>query len=177
MATVASTTRPRATGTPVQIARVLIGVVIGMVLVAGVIGFAADRWFYAVVLYSFLIGLAGGLFGWAMGDEWSPDLQQTWFIAVIGVLTTLVLFLMVQYLRYRLGVREFEVRPGWWSHLVTTAGETEFSRRAGQSTFVVPPAVAWGLRALDLTIALVTGGAIAKLMHVSPAERRSQRTR
>ncbi len=147
--------------------------VVGSVLVAAVIAFAAHQWFYAVLLYSFLIGMAGGLFGWMAVEEHSNALQGTWSIAAVGLVVALGTYVLYQYLRYRLAVIDLEVRPGWWEHLRATAERgTAFATRPGRSTVDLGATWVWGSRAVELAIAAGCGAAIAKRVDVRPTPRR-----
>lgn len=139
---------------------------IGSVLVAGILAFAADRWFYAVILYSVMIGLAGGLFAWAVVEEYSNDLQGSRLMLVAGVAASLLIFVLVQYFRYRLAVIDLAVQPGWWEYLVDSARNTTLSTRIGREGLDVGPLLAWGSRGIDLGFALWSGGYIAKEMNV-----------
>lgn len=153
-----------------RLARAWLGAVIGSVLVAGILAFGADRWFYAVILYSVMIGFAGGVFAWVVVEEYSNDLQGSRLVLVAGVAASLVIFVLVQYFRYRLAVIDLAVRPGWWEYLVDSARNTTLSTRIGREGSDVGPLLAWGVRGLDLGFALWSGGYIAKEMHVHPNE-------
>lgn len=159
---------------PRRIVRAWVGVVVGSVLVAAVVAFAAHQWFYAVLLYSFLIGAAGGLFGWMAVEEHSNALQGTWFVAAVGLVVAGAIYVLYQYLRYRLAVSELTVRPGWWQYLRTTADSgAAFATRPGRSTIDLGAAWVWGSRMIELAIAAVCGAAIAKRVDLA-ADARSR---
>ena len=96
---------------------------------AAIIAFAAHQWFYVIALYSFLIGMTGGLMAWMVLSEINPDLQGSRTMVVIGTITSAITFVLYEYLRYRFAVSGVDPRLGWWTFLRVTADtEPEFGR-------------------------------------------------
>lgn len=151
-------------------------VVVLSLLVAGVLALAAERWFYLVPLYSLLIGLIGGLCAHTVVEGHSAELLGSRPMVVAGAAASLVIFVLVQYLRYRLAVIDLAVRPGWWEHLVDSARGITLSR-LGREGFGVGPILAWGYRALDLGFALSSGGYVAMKIDLPAKESTASRRR
>ncbi len=154
------------TSAPLLPVRAVAGGLIGVVLSAGVIAFAAHQWFYVIVLYGFLIGMCGGLMAWMVLDEFDPSLQGTRAMAVGGLATAAFTYVLYEYIRYRLDVAGIDVRSGWWDHLGETARQgSAFGRLGRVSTITLGAWFVWGARGLELAIAMCCGAGIARAVN------------
>lgn len=141
----------------------MVGGAIGVVLSAGVVAFAAHQWFYVMVLYGFLIGTCGGLMAWMVLDEFDPSRQGTPIMAVGGLATATITYVLYEYLRYRFDVAGLGARPGWWDHLGDTARQgAAFGRLGRDSTIDLGAWFVWGARAVEFAIAMCCGAGIAR---------------
>src|SRR5690554_1219937 len=124
---------PSVTRRPVRAA---VGGVVGIALSAGIVAFAAHRWFDVILLYGFLLGMCGGLMAWLVLDELDPDLQGTRTMAVAGLVTAAATYGFYEYLRYRLDVAGLAAPPGWWEYLAETARDGASFGRVGRSSTI-----------------------------------------
>lgn len=147
--------------------RACVGALVCTGAVAAVVAYAAHQWFYVLLLYGFLIGMTGGLMAWMVLDEFDPGLQGTGRMAVAGAAAAAVTYLLYEFLRYRLDVSGFDLRPGWWDHLVETGREgVAFGRVGRTSTIDLGTGFVWGFRVLESAIAVFVGGAIARQVDI-----------
>jgi hypothetical protein len=140
-------------------------IVVGAVLVSGLFALAAHHTFYAVILYSLVVGLAGGVLGWALVDEF--DRQATVLAGVAGVAFAGGIYLLYRYFAYRLSIADLAPRPGWWEHTSDQAAKgAVLSRRPGSSGVRVGETVMWGLWTLELTIAATVGALLGRRLDI-----------
>jgi hypothetical protein len=153
---------PRA-GRPLWLSTLV--VLIGAVVVSGIIALAAHHTFYAIVLYSLLIGLAGGLFGWALVDEF--DEQGTLWAGAAGLVFAAGMYVLYRYVEYRLATSDLEVAVGWLDHLRAGAEDGAVYRsRPGTTGIRVGETVTWAIWVAELTIASVVGALLGKKLEI-----------
>jgi hypothetical protein len=140
-------------------------VLIGAVVVSGIIALAAHHTFYAIVLYSALIGLAGGMFGWALVDEFGA--QGTWLAAAAGFVFAAGMYVLYRYIEYRLATSDLDGAIGWLDHLRAGAeGGSVYRSRPGTTGIQVGETVTWAIWVLELTVAATVGALLGKKLEI-----------
>lgn len=149
---------------------VIPALVIGLVLISGIFALAAHHFFYAIILYSLLMALAGGMFGWLLADRFG--FPGTIRAGVIGFAFSLGIYLLYRYFEFLLWQGGAE--PGSPAMLMTVWDYTQlqaeagmvFSRRPGSAGIGLGEILTWGVWGIEMLIAAGVGGYAAYKMDI-----------
>jgi hypothetical protein len=146
---------------------VILLVMVGCVLISALFAFLDVRYFYAIILYSMLIGMSGGIFSWVIFEE--KNQQATPIAAIGGALISLIIFCLYRYLAYRFHLNDLDLSLSFWEYTqhIAEHGVTIIRRGAQTGGIHLGTVLTWGLWLLEIVIATLTGGVIAKRMDVN----------
>ncbi len=145
---------------------VILGAIVGGVLVAGIIAFAEYHFFYIVLLFSALMGLAGGVFAWMIAE--AVNQQVTWRAAILGAALGLFIFLSYRYIGYLFVLNEIDLSLSFWEYteLRALTGSTLFRLTNEAAGLTLNTTLTWALWLFEAGIAVFCGGYLGKTMDI-----------
>lgn len=142
---------------------VILVTIIGCLLISGIIAFVSYQFFYMVLLFPALMGLAGGIFAWVVFEE--RNLQGTWWAALGGVLGGAFIFIAYRYISYLLAMQDISIELSFWDYTRSlAAGGTELARRPGSAGIALGQTMFWLLWLVEFSIVMICGGYLGKKM-------------
>lgn len=136
--------------------------VAGMVAVALVIALASHVYAYEIILYSFCIGIAGGIFAALLTDRLS--VSSTSAILLVGAGFGLTIYGLYWFFLYRLAYWGAVDMPPFLEHARLLAEGSAIGRR-GRVLFAIGP---WGAMAIwiaEILVVVLSASAIARKAH------------
>jgi hypothetical protein len=153
---------------------VLLVLFAGTAVLAALFGTVRHHVGWVFPLFTLLTGVAGGIFGWVLAEEFGR--QRTLAAAAAGFLFTAAIYVGHRYVEYALVSADFALPVSFWRFLTLSAeAGARLTRRPGSGDGVLlGETLTWGLWVLDFAGALVTGAAMGKFVHIDlrPSARR-----
>jgi hypothetical protein len=146
---------------------VIISVLIGMVLIAGIIALVTHYFFYMILLFTVLMAVAGGMFGWLWADRFG--FAATWRAGFVGAVCGLIIYGLYRYFEYWLFQNSLDgvITLSFWDYTTSTARQgLTFSRRAGASGIEVGETVVWIYWAVEVVLVIGLAGWAARKMDI-----------
>jgi hypothetical protein len=157
----------KSTSKPVErpIWLVFIAVVVGMALIAGIIAFVAYHFFYMIIIFTLLIAVAGGIFGWLWADRLGFG-SSLWALPV-GAVCGLIIYGLYRYFEYLLFMGELDgaISLTFWEYTTFIAEQGfTFSRRPGSSGIELSETIVWIYWAVEIVAVAGLSGWLTRLM-------------